>query len=286
MSNTKALFSIWLATAAGVVAFVAGFNLAVDPFGYFGTNRIGYFFSSERQFKYNLVRTNDYNALLLGDSRIAYTDASLIKIPGYRFVNGGIGGASFAEQVNLLKTARLDKLKLVIVGLNYSDLGGCSQAEARVSGAAATWDPLRFAASWTQLGYSLRALSLRTKGANPAYHADGSRSVTDTALGEARLDGKTKRYWGKIEEITSQTPTLGDFNIDPTCAALLTESRKLADQKGFDLVLVFLPRNSDLLRSLPWETPPYRTMIEDFVSKRAGARSARGGSVGQQVQRK
>ena len=58
---------LWLATALSIVGFVAGFNFAVDPFGYFGRNSIGYYFSSERQFKFNIVRRDDYNAIVLGD---------------------------------------------------------------------------------------------------------------------------------------------------------------------------------------------------------------------------
>src|SRR6185312_11152228 len=118
---------LWLATALSIVGFVAGFNFAVDPFGYLGRNSIGYYFSSERQFKFNIVRRDDYNAIVLGDSRIAFTDTSLIARPGYSFVNGGIAGASLAEQVALLSAARLDRLKLAVFGLQYSDVGGCSE---------------------------------------------------------------------------------------------------------------------------------------------------------------
>ena len=98
MTKTPSLLFIWLIAVLGSTGFVAGFNVAVDPFGYFGTNRIGYYFSSEREFKYSIVKSYDYNAIILGDSRIAFTDPAYIARPEFRFVNGGIGGSSLAEQ--------------------------------------------------------------------------------------------------------------------------------------------------------------------------------------------
>ena len=90
MRKTSKLLLLWLAAALSMVGFVGGFNIVIDPFGYFGTNSLGYYFSSERQFKFSLVSGYDYNAILLGDSRIAFTDPSYITLSGYRFVNGAL----------------------------------------------------------------------------------------------------------------------------------------------------------------------------------------------------
>lgn len=267
---TRALI-VWLATALSLVGIVAGFNMAVDPFGYFGTNTIGYYFSSERQFKYNLVRNYDYNAILLGDSRIAFTDPAYIDLPDYRFVNGGIGGVSIAEQVNLLKASRLETLKLVVFGFNYADLGGCSDPQIRIAeDDAVPWGWFRFAASWTQFRYALDALTLRAKAQGPNYHADGTRSVTQRYFKEALLDGKTEHYWRQIKGAVPDPSALPDFHIDPVCQNLLTEVRELADLYHFALVLVFLPRNDDLLRTFTWDGPAGRQRIERYVSQVRG----------------
>ena len=265
MTKTSALLTIWLAAAAAVVGVVAGFNLGVDPFGHFGTNSIGYFFSSEREFKYGLVKTRKYNAILLGDSRVAVIDPAAMESRGYRFVNGGIGGSSLAEQVSLLKASRLKRLKLVVFGMNYGDLSGCSQPEARLkSPNRDLWNGVRFAAAWSQLRYSVEALRLRASGESPKYHADGTRSATQRYLEEALFTDKTEHYWQQIKESVPNSAALPDFHIDPVCRDLLGEARALAGRHRFTLLLVFLPRNDDLLQRTNWEAEAAQRRIGDL----------------------
>jgi hypothetical protein len=257
---------LWLATALSIVGFVAGFNFAVDPFGYFGWNTIGYYFSSERQFKFNIVRRDDYNAIVLGDSRIAFTDTSLIARPEYSFVNGGIAGASLAEQVALLSATRLDRLKLAVFGLQYSDLRQCS--DKFVPRSPESLDGLRFAASWLQLGYAIEGLIARGKGKGPEYHADGTRSPVSKLIVELGVEGKTPRYWGKIQRDLPEDPKAAPrFELEAGCRQLFREARDLADQYGFALVVVFLPRNGDFLSRVNWDAPDARQKIEEFVSQ-------------------
>jgi hypothetical protein len=257
---------LWLATALSIVAFVAGFNFAVDPFGYFGRNTIGFYFSSERQFKFNIVKRDDYNAIVLGDSRIAFTDTSLIARPGYSFVNGGIAGASLADQVELLAAARLDRLKLAVFGLQYSDVGGCSEKFAPQDDESL--DAFRFAAAWLQFAYAIEALIARAKGEAPEYHADGTRSPVSKLIVELGVDGKTQRYWRKIQRDLPNDPKAAPrFELGAECRQLFGEARQLADQYGFALVVVFLPRNTDFLSRVNWDSPDARKEIEGFLSQ-------------------
>ncbi len=39
---------LWLIAALSIIGIIAGFNMAVGPFGYFGADTVGYYFSSER----------------------------------------------------------------------------------------------------------------------------------------------------------------------------------------------------------------------------------------------
>jgi hypothetical protein len=257
---------LWLATALSVVGFVAGFNFAVDPFGYFGRNSIGYYFSSERQFKFNIVRRDDYNAIVLGDSRVAFTDTSLISRPGYSFVNGGIAGASLAEQVRLLSAARLDRLELAVFGLQYSDVGGCSETFTPYNDES--WGAIRFAASWLQFAYAIEALFARARGQAPEYYADGTRSPVSKFIVELGVEGKTPRYWRKIErDLPTDPKAVPEFKLGAGCRQLLVKARELADQHGFTLVIVFLPRNSDFLGRVNWEGPEARREIDRFLSE-------------------
>jgi len=257
---------IWLATALAFVAFVAGFNVVVDPFGYFGRNTIGYYFSSERQFKFNIVKQDNYNALVLGDSRIAFTDTRLIARPGYRFLNGGIAGASLLEQVALLSASRLDHLKLVVFGLQYSDLNYCSDVFAPPG--SERLEALRFAASWSQLAYSIEALIARGKGQSPDYYEDGTRSPVSKLIVESGVDGKTPRYWRKIRRNLPEDPQAAPrFQLSKNCRQLFHQARDLADKYGFTLVVVFLPRNGDFLSRVNWKSAEAQKSIAEFVSE-------------------
>jgi hypothetical protein len=257
---------LWLATALSIVGFVAGFNFAIDPFGYFGSNAIGYYFSSERQFKFNIVRRDDYNAIVLGDSRIAFTDTSLIARPEYTFLNGGIVGASLAEQVALLSASRLDRLKLAVFGLQYTDLGGCSVKFDPQH--VESFNVLRFAASWLQFTYSIEALIERGEGVAPEYHADGTRSPISKLIVELGVDGKTPRYWKKIQNDLPDDPkAVPGFKLGADCRQLLVKARELEDQYGFTLVIVFLPKNSDFLKRVNWESPEAQRGIGRFLSE-------------------
>jgi hypothetical protein len=276
MSTTPTkLLVIWFAAALSLVAFVAGFNVVVDPFGYFNRNTVGYFFSSERQFKYSIVKSYDYNAILLGDSRIAFTDTSQINRPEYTFVNGGIGGASLEELVALLAASRLDRLKLAVFGLQFGDLAHCivdDESPSRLVTTSApveygSWDALRFAASWTQLMYATDALWIRAQGGTPKYHEDGTRSVVSKHFEESLLDGKTARYWHKIEKDIPQEGDGANYHLGERCRQLFSEARTLANRHGFTLMIVFLPRNSDLLKELHWETARARDQIRQFLSE-------------------
>jgi hypothetical protein len=272
--SARNAFIFWFATALSLVGFIVGFNVVVDPFGYFGRNTIGYYFSSERQFKFSIVKSYDYNGIVLGDSRIAYTDTSAINHPEYTFVNGGIGGASVMEQVALLAASRLDRLRLAVFGLQFGDLAHCSDDEAPRKGVVVapkeygSWDGLRFAASLTQFGYAIQAVVARAQGRNPAYHEDGTRSVADRYIAEAALDGKTPRYWKKLRKDIEEGPTKRvGYPFGAKCRELLSKARRLADRHGFALMVVFLPKNGDVLKHLNWDTPQAREETRQFLAQ-------------------
>lgn len=272
--NSRNALILWFATAFSIFGFVAGFNVVVDPFGYFGNNTIGYYFSSERQFKLGLVSGGDYNAIVLGDSRIAFVDTSHIRRSDYQFVNGGIGGASVKEQLALLSAARLDRLKLVVFGLTFGDLQSCddngpttNEAGASAPSEYGPWNVLRFTVSLTQLAYSIEALMDRAEGQSPRYHADGTRSIADKAIADARLDAKTERYWEKINRDISQSQGVPHYQLGERCRTLLEKARALSDHYGFELLVVFLPINSDLLKHLALHTKEARQEINDFLAE-------------------
>jgi len=247
----------WLCAAALAVAIPAGFVATVDPFGYFGLNTIGYYYSSERQFKQALLRAANYNALVIGDSRIAYTDPALINLPQYKFINGGLAGSTFSEQIDLLFDARFDDLDLVVMGVTLGTLTADANCRQEPEADASWWDPIRFSASWMQVWYAAVALSYVHEGKRPYYRADGTRSTHTKEETDADLPGKNNRYWRAIRRDAEQAQYLYEKSqfgmiMEDNCLDLVSRVRALGDQKGFRVVVVVLPINRDYFIGFNW----------------------------------
>jgi hypothetical protein len=119
-----------------------------------------------------------------------------------------------------------------------------------------------------QFAYSIKALIARGKGQAPEYHADGTRSPISKLIVELGVDGKTPRYWGKIQRDLPDNPkVVPEFKLGAECRRLFVNARALADQHGFTLVVVFLPRNIDFLSRVHWEGPEARKEIGGFLSE-------------------
>lgn len=243
---------LWLSVVVAAIVIPSGFVVMVDPFGYFGTNTAGFYYSSERQFKQTLVRTANYNAILLGDSRIAYTDPSMIPLPEYKWLNGGIAGSTLSEQIDILFDAQLDRLDLVVIGLTAGALGngaGCLDSPERD---VSPWDVIRHAASWTQLWYAVQTLLNAADGIPPYYHRDGTRTVADKIINDDVLSGeKSPRYWAMVEREAAVQNALPPHRRPVTfagaCLRLMEQAQALAKQYEFRLIAVFLPLNRDFL---------------------------------------
>jgi hypothetical protein len=103
------------------------------------------------------------------------------------------------------------------------------------------------------LNYAIKTLKARAKDVGPKYHADGTRSVVSKAFGESTLDGKNRRYWSKIEAKAGDKDA--HFVVGAKCREQLSEAQALADRYGFTLIVVFLPRDRDLLKRIYADTP-------------------------------
>jgi hypothetical protein len=240
---------LWIASALAMVLFIGGFNVTIDPFGYFGTNTIGYYFSSEREFKANLVRQTDYDAIVMGDSRIAFTDPKYIRDLPNKFLNAGFASATLPEMYALLRMARLSELKLLVLGVRYDDLKQCKDNALE---APSFWDPLRYSFSWSEFGYALQTLHARFVGQLANYHEDGTRSSEEKMLRDASLGGeKNSRYWSKV--MPKRNAWQRDAIFSDRCLAILRNIRELSLSNGFEFVLFVLPYNSDIIADSNWD---------------------------------
>ena len=274
MRKPSKLLLLWLAAALSMVGFVGGFNIVVDPFGYFGTNSLGYYFSSERQLKFSLVRGYDYNAIILGDSRIAFTDSLLHQTPRVHFRKWRYCGRfNCRKLVDLLSCKSPSSSEARSVRDRIGDLAHCSHVRAPENSATqpefGPWDAIRFAGSWTSVPhYAVTAVKARANYRSRQYYADGTRSIVAKDFKELILDGKTPRYWNKIQsKIEKSRDWPPKFELEPKCRELLAEAQELAERHNFALLIVFLPRNSDLLGHWNWDDPKVREQVAQFLAQ-------------------
>ena len=83
---------------------------------------------------------------------------------------------------------------------------------------------------------------------------------------ELGVDGKTPRYWGKIQRDLPDDPkAVPGFELGAECRQLFLKARELADQHRCPLVVVFLPRNRDFLSRVNWDSPEAREEIGGFL---------------------
>ena len=120
-----------------ILQSIAAVNIAVDPFGFFGLNQVGFFFNAEREFKPRQIHVYPHRALLLGNSKMAYVDPD--DLPGYGFFNAAFSAAKPEEMLAFLEK-NIDGVELIALALdhrmflNYKlewlDLGGPDWSDA------------------------------------------------------------------------------------------------------------------------------------------------------------
>lgn len=240
------VFVFALSLGCGLVAAV---NVAVDPFGFFGANRTGLFFNDERTFKLMQVRNYPHDALLLGDSRVAYIDPEDMTKP--RFFNAAFGGASLDEMLWFWENYD-GNARLLVIGLLYADFSGRPAIDEELK--AHTWrDYFRYALSFELLKRSMEALERWRMGEPPTYNENGSRSAR-----EKRVEELAQTTAGAFLSKAAQ-PAVDATEVDP-CSRPERRSRRdaadprwerlqriadIAERRGVKLVLFMHPRHPD-----------------------------------------
>jgi hypothetical protein len=149
---------------------IGAINWIVDPYDYFGHNRLGVFISAEREAKPSMIRRYPHDALLVGNSKAAMIPTGQLK--GGRFFNGAFGGATIEEIFRFVdRFATTQKLVLICADLSlYSqDQPGKDWFAPRT-----LQDQLDKLASVKSLEYSFRTLGDYWRGESPHMSGDGS----------------------------------------------------------------------------------------------------------------
>ncbi len=159
-----------LGIIVSILACVSALNWAVDPYNYFGHNRLGVYISAEREAKPNLMLRCPHDALIVGNSKAAMIPVAPLR--GWHFFNGAFGGATLEETYYFLRHFATTQ-QLVLIS---ADLGQYSQGQtARDPFAQHRWaDDLDKVVNLKTLEYTIRTLSSHWRGEPAHMSADGA----------------------------------------------------------------------------------------------------------------
>lgn len=261
----RTTLATWLLAALLPLALLGGFAVGVDATGYFGLNRFGAFEGDELVIKQSMMRHYPHDALLLGDSRAAFTDPS--GVPGLSFFNAAAGGGSPADAQALLERHDLEGVELVVLLLPYG-LGDCAPSDARLR---TDWGWVRNALTYEALARSLRYVAGRLRGELPNQRADGTRFPDSRVAVPFDWDGtRDERYLEGLEDRRDLPPLDQDVALAETCVTLLEDMRAYARARGAELVWVLAPVNEDVLRVTGTDPERLRQAIEQEITSRLG----------------
>lgn len=229
-----------------VLQVIAAINIAVDPFGFFGVNQVGYYFNSEREFKQQQIRIYPHRALLLGNSKMAYIDPD--DLPELGFFNAAFSGASPSEMLTFLE-AHIDGVELVALALDHRMFLDYETKTLDLQ--EPTWtDWLRYSLSLELLGKSFEALSLYRRGAPSYYKPNGVRTTWELEIRDYLTDGIA--YWERLslrrQEYQRRFPVFPPQRIDT-----FRKIKGLLDEHGVSHVVYMNPLNTHEHEVIDWQ---------------------------------
>jgi len=247
-----------------VLQSVAAVNIAVDPFGYFGFNQVGFHFNSEREFKQRQIDIYPHRGLLLGNSKMAYVDPDLIE--GYDFFNAAFSAAKPEEVLKFLEAhaAGNEYVALAIdhrVFLRY-DERELELVERRWS------DWLRYSLSLELLDKSFEALGLWLLGTPSLYKQNGARTTAELEARDYLTEGIG--YWDRLDEREDEYSRITPV-FEPERLEQFRRMKQILDRHGIAHVVFMSPLNIHEQGAIGWKkywasNPNYLALVEDLRS--------------------
>lgn len=166
--------ALFCLTAAIGFMGVAAINVIVDPFGAFGTNRLGLYFSTEWEYKNRLVEMLPYDVLLLGSSKVTYIDPE--EVAGLRVVNGAFSSA-LPEEMEAFLSRHVRRGTTVLIGLDFYMFNGAAfPPSRRVAELEEPLFTLRQMLGFGPLRHSIDTIRNAMLGVPPEQRANGART--------------------------------------------------------------------------------------------------------------
>ncbi len=238
---------------------IAGFTVATDPSGYFRLNSFGSYGGDELFIKSSLMRYRPHEALLLGDSRAAFSDPR--GAGTLQFFNAASGGASIADTFALLRRADLQSLRLVVLMVPVGDILGICRGESRLDDPMAA---VRRGATVDALAEAVRHLRRRLRGDLPDHRFDGTRYPDGRILTPVAWDGsRAPRYRERVAAYRDAEPLDRILAEERPCTETLYAMRDYVEGYDAEFLLVLAPLNRDLLQASGTDEAAVRRVIAE-----------------------
>lgn len=255
---------------------LGGFTVGTDASGYFKLNDFGSYGGDELLIKASLMQHRPHNALLLGDSRAAYTKPP--EMDDLKFFNAAAGGASPGDMMTLLRQHDLEGVRLVVWMMYAGDfLASCQPETSRLS---EPMNPVRYALTWDAVQNSVDHIERRLLQAVPDHQPDGTRFAGKRMMEVPGREGeRSAEYLKQVRAAGDDHPFEESFEDSEPCARTIEEARRYVEERGAEFMMVLPPVNQDILdatgsdsrqvrRILEEKIEPYRSFIFDFTASR------------------
>ncbi len=162
-----------VAIAGGVMTLLAALNFWVDPNAYFGRNTLGFYnVTAERQFKLLGLQRHANDAVLLGNSKAAMANTTLVTQP-LHFFNAGVGGSMIENDLEMLQHVPAAS-PLVVVELDYLQFSNSCALGEHLPLPDTLHNKLDNLLSLQAVGGSFKTLASAWFHQPPNYLADGT----------------------------------------------------------------------------------------------------------------
>lgn len=239
---TGRILTLWALAIIVPLGGTVGFTVATDASGYFGLNRFGGYGADELFMKNALMRHRDYNAVLFGDSRAAFTDPG--DVEGLTFFNAGVGGAGFSDVAALVDRIDLSDVDLAVVMLPVGDLAGpCVRHGSRLD------DPMnaiRQALTVDAVMATVDHVGWRLSGLIPDHKSNGTRYPDTRVIVPVGWDGSRTPQYRRDVAGASGAPHHEAY-ADGFCVDALADLQDRIASRGAELLVVLPPINGDIL---------------------------------------
>ena len=174
----KFQFPTWMVIGCLFILLSVGtINWSIDPHSYFGHNTGSVYVDNDRYLKRVLAVQGNFDALLLGSSKVAAIDPDDISREGLKFFNAGLLAAAPEDMLFLLEDIA-DNQKLALIGFDFFMFNSTAEPYRKAwhqdAKALGPWYQYLFSISTLQA--SLSNAYDRMSGKKPLVFQDGQRN--------------------------------------------------------------------------------------------------------------